>query len=208
MVLLCVIALDFQIRRHPGRSIEVILARLILGISLMLLIGAMILDPRSILGLLLALTCANAFIVHQRARSMVEAAKFNPGAGDSAVPEEPYEQFVNTFLSYFDRGDADTLEFEFRQWRMDIRFKKGAAVLPVTDTPFHMLLQIKRLFDAATVKNPKTGECKMRYIARGILYEFASEDIGGVLLRLRLLNKRPAAPDEIKAFDRTLAGIR
>ncbi len=202
-LLACVIALDAQIRRHPGRKLEVVFGRVILALSLILLAGSAILEPRSILGIFLALTCANAFIAHQRARSLVDAARVKSEAGDTApLSEAPYEQFVNTFLSYFDRGEADTLEFEFRQWRMEIRFKKGASVLPVTDTPFHMLLQIKRLFDAATVKNLKTGESKMRYIARGVLYEFSSEDPGGTLLRLTLLNKRPATPDEIKAFDR------
>lgn len=208
VLLLCVVALDRAIRAHPGRKLEVRISIVLVVLSLLLLVTALVWRPATAVGLLLALTCANAFIAFQRSRAFREAAKVKAEAGFAEALEAPYEQFVNTFLSYLDRGEADALEFEFRQWRMEIRFKKGDQVIPVTQTPFHMLLQIKRLFDAATAKNAKTGEAKTRYVARGTLYEFLSEDIGGTLLRLRLLSKRPATAEETKAFDRMLSTVR
>lgn len=208
VVLAAVIGMDFRIRKQPGRKTDERICQAILAVSLLLLVFSLIWKPATAVGLLLALAFANAFIVFQRARSLGEVARIKDAQGGEHPAEAPYEQFINTFFSYFDRGEADALEFEFRQWKMEIRFKKGEQVIPVAETPFHMLLQIKRLFDAATAKNPKTGVAKMRYVARGVFYEFLSEDSGGTLLRLRLINKRPASPDEVKNFDRTLAGVR
>lgn len=206
-ILLGVVVIDRRIRKFPGRKLEERLSMALLLLCLILLVASIVWQPTTLAGLALALACANAFIVHQRARSLLEVSRVQAERGQEPA-EAPYEQFINTFLSYFDRGEADTLEFEFRQWRMEVRFKKNGQTIPVTNHPFHMLLQIKRLFDAATVKNQKTGESKMRYVARGTIYEFISEDIGGTILRLRLTNKRAAAPDEIKAFDRLLSTVR
>lgn len=208
-ILLCILAIDFRIRRRPGRKIDIHLSKITLLLSLVLLLVSFFWIPAAIAGTLLALVCANAFIVHQRSKSLFEIAKMkNTGTGQAPFVEAPYEQFISTFFSYFDRGEADMLEFEFRRWRMEIRFKKAETPIPVTDTPFHMLLQIKRLFDAATARNPKTGESKMRYVSRGILYEFLSEDIGGTLLRLRLIEKRPASAQERDLFDRAMDSVR
>ena len=210
VILVGVIGLDFRIRRHPGRACELRLAKFLLWTSIILLAVSVIWKPRILAGLLLTLAAANAYIALQRARAFSEVDRLRGeavGAKPEYAAESPYEQFVNTFFSYLDRGEADIVEFEFRSWRMEVRFKKGETVIPVTDTPFHMLLQIKRLFDAATVRNAKTGESKMRYAARGMLYEFLSEDIGGTLLRLRLLGKRPATPEEVGRFERLLSNV-
>ncbi|OGH59136.1 MAG: hypothetical protein A3G34_02300 [Candidatus Lindowbacteria bacterium RIFCSPLOWO2_12_FULL_62_27] len=202
VILVSVLLLDRRIRARPGRPGDRRLAGGLLAVSMAALAVSAVWQPQTLVGLLLALAAANAFIAWQRAGSFLEAARLKGDSVPAVGAEAPYEQFVNTFLSYLDRGQADTLEFEFRQWRMEIRFKNGAHVLPVTDTPFHLLLHIKRMFDAATVRNLKTGESKMRYVARGVMYEFSSEDAGGTLLRLRLLNKRPATPEETAAFER------
>lgn len=208
-LLLLVVLLDASIRRGY-RTVHVKIAGALLAAAVLLTAASLILNPQVIAGILLALACANALIAFQRARSFREMARVekDTAAGGAPAQEAPYEQFVNTFLAHFDRGDADAMEFMFRNWRMEVLFKKGETALPVIDTPFHMLIQIKRLFDAATVKNPKTGESKLRYVARGVLYEFSSEDIGGSVLRLRLNQKRAAEPHEIKAFDRLLSHVR
>ncbi len=206
VLLAIVLVVDHRLRTSPAQLERVCLGLLIL--SLVLLAVGGFYRPQTLVGVLMALTAANTFVVYQRAKSMAAVMQIERDKSGAAPTEAPYEQFVNTFLSYFDRGDADALEFEFRNWRAEMRFRKGDRILPVTDTPFHMLIQIKRLIDAATVRNAKTGESKTRYVAREMLYEFASEDVGGSLLRLKLLAKRQAATDEIRAFDRVLASVR
>lgn len=208
-ILLLVTLLDFRIRRGY-RTCHVKIGGALVLFTAALALASCVREPRVIPGILLTLAFANAFIAYQRARSFREVAKVESGrdAAGGTRQEAPYEQFVNMFLAHFDRGDADAMEFLFHNWRMEIRFKKGERTLPVIDTPFHMLLQIKRLFDAATLKNARSGESKMRYVARGTLYEFLSEDVGGSLLRLKLLQRRSATPDEIGAFDRVLSDVR
>ncbi len=208
LIILLVLALDFSLRRHPGRSIEVACSRVLLWLTIAALIASVVWQPHLLAGLAWALACSNAFVVHHRARMLAETASVRRQTRPDQPGESPYEQFINTFFSHFDSGDADTIEFEFRQWRMEVRFKKGERVSPVTDTPFHLILQIKRMFDAATVRNLKTGEHRLRYVARGILYEFSSEEIAGTLLRLRLIGKHSASTEESSAFDRLMASAR
>ncbi|MBI4179138.1 hypothetical protein HY522_06940 [bacterium] len=201
-VLALVVLLDAAIRRS-WRPWQVRAAGTLVILTMAGTLAGMVWRPQAIAGILMALACANAFIAFQRARSFREISRL-----ETDSREAPYEQFVNTFLGYLDRGDADTLEFEFRNWRMEIRFKKAGQTLPVIDTPFHMILQIKRLFDAATVRNPKTGDRRARYVAQGILYDFSSEDDSGTLLRLTLREKRAATPEETRAFDSLLSSVR
>ena len=209
IILLGVFVLDHQIRRNPGKILYTRLASALFVLSLTGLLATIVIHPKMIAGILLAFACGNAFVACQRAAALMEAQRIkNDPEFEARAAETPYEQFVNTFFSYFDRGEADTLEFEFRQWRMEIRFKKGAREIPVTTTPFHILLQIKRLFDAATATNPKTGESKMRYVSRNVFYEFSPEDVGGTILRLRLIHKRPATTEEVSSFEKLLSSVR
>lgn len=207
LILVLVIAIDHRIRTNPGRRWHIAAGIVLLTSSVVLLVAGIAFSMEIALGLAMALAVTNAFVAFQRARSMAAAVEAQE-RHDVPDAEAPYEQFVNTFFSYFNRGDADAVEFEFRNWRMEVRFRQGEQTLPVTDTPFHMLLQIKRLLDAVTVRNAKTGESRTRYVARGMFYEFLTEDIGGTLLRLKLVNKREASTEESRAFDRLLGASK